>query len=322
MVQAVLIERSGGGAIPAIGIPMRLAAIVILTAGMLSCARAEASRQPVEVEMSNVDLHMTPDITLHVRHLRGRFQPAAQRAVPYLDDKTSYTVAVDTGVVSIGLASLNALMSQTLADDKSNVDKLKISVDEDGNLRQKGVIDKAINIPFNVKAGVEATPDGRLRVHMKSVKGFGIPMKRLMKIFHLEMDDLLRVRPGNGVTVDGNDLLLDPARLMPPPALSGRLTTARIENNAVVQVFGDGAPRHLSPPAVSRNFIYWRGGSLSFGKLTMTATDLELVDMDPKDPFDFSVERWNDQLVAGYSKTTARRGLKAHMPDYNDLPRR
>ena len=26
--------------------------------------------------------------------------------------------------------------------------------------------------------------------------------------------------------------------------------------------------------------------------------------MDPKDPFDFSVERWNDQLVAGYSKTT------------------
>jgi hypothetical protein len=53
----------------------------------------------------------------------------------------------------------------------------------------------------------------------------------------------------------------------------------------------------------------------------MTATDLELVDMDPSDPFDFSVEHWNDQLVAGYSKTTAARGLKAHMPDYNDLGR-
>ena len=272
--------------------------------------------------MGNVDLHLTTDITLHVRHLRGRFQPAAQRAVAYLDDKTSYTVAVDTGVVSIDLTSLNALMNRTLADDNSNVDKLKITVDQEGNLRQKGVIDKAINIPFNVKAGIEATPDGRLRVHTKSVKGFGVPMQRLMKIFHFEMDDLLRVRPGNGVTVEGNDLLLDPARLMPPPAIRGRITAARVENNAVVQVFGDGAPRHLSPPAVSRNFIYWRGGSLSFGKLTMQSTDLELVDMDPKDPFDFSVERWNDQLVAGYSKTTPARGLKAHMPDYNDLPRR
>ena len=54
----------------------------------------------------------------------------------------------------------------------------------------------------------------------------------------------------------------------------------------------------------------------------MTATDLELVDMDPKDWFDFSVERWNDQLVAGYSKTTGVRGLKAHMPDYNDLKKK
>jgi hypothetical protein len=52
----------------------------------------------------------------------------------------------------------------------------------------------------------------------------------------------------------------------------------------------------------------------------MTETDLELVDDDPKDPFDFSVDRWNEQLVAGYSKITPGRGLKAHMPDYNDLP--
>ena len=70
---------------------------------------------------------------------------------------------------------------------------------------------------------------------------------------------------------------------------------------------------------MSRNFIYWRGGQLSFGKLTMTDTDLELVDNDPRDPFDFSVDHWNDQLVAGYSKTTSRRGLKAIVPDYNDL---
>jgi len=287
---------------------------------MLSCARAEAARQPVEVEMSNVDLHITSDITLHVKQLRGRFDPAPQRAAPYLDDKTSYSVVVDSGVVSIDLASLNALMNQTLADDRSNVDKLKISVDQEGNLRQKGVIDKAVNIPFNVKAGIEATPDGKLRVHTKSVKGFGIPMKRLMKVFSIEMDDLLKVRPGHGVTVDGNDLILDPATLLPPPSIRGKVTAARLENNAVIQTFGDGTVRHLSPPAISPNFIYWRGGSLSFGKLTMVSTDLELVDMDPKDPFDFSIDRWNDQLVAGYSKTTTARGLKAHMPDYNDLP--
>lgn len=298
---------------------MRIVWIGLLSSAMLACARVEASRQPVEVEMSNVDLHLTPDITLHVRHLRGRFEPAGQRTTPFLDDKTSYSVAVDSGVVAIDLASLNALMTRTLADDGSNVDKLKISVDDKGDLKQKGVIDKGLPIPFSVKAGVEATPDGKLRVFTKSVKGFGMPMKPLMKMFHLEMDDLLKVKPGRGVTVRDNDLILDPAMLLPAPTMRGNVISARIENDAVVQTFGDGIARHLNPAASGKNFIYWRGGSLAFGKLTMTATDLELVDADPKDPFDFSAEHWNDQLVAGYSKTTASGGLKAHIPDYNDL---
>jgi hypothetical protein len=51
----------------------------------------------------------------------------------------------------------------------------------------------------------------------------------------------------------------------------------------------------------------------------MAETDLELIDNDPDDPFDFSVDHWNDQLVAGYSKNTPNRGLKTHIPDYSDL---
>ena len=51
----------------------------------------------------------------------------------------------------------------------------------------------------------------------------------------------------------------------------------------------------------------------------MRDTDLELIDQDQADPFDFSVARYNDMLVAGYSKNTPRRGLKTYMPDYDDL---
>src|SRR5688572_522613 len=214
---------------------MRIVLIAIATSALVDCARLEATKEPVEVEMHNVDLRLQDDVTLHVKDLRGTFEPAPKREVPYLDDTKSYTVSVSSGVVAIDLASLNALMTRTLADDNSNVDKLKISVDEKGDLRQKGVIDKAVNIPFNVKAGIEATPDGKLRVFTKSVKGFGVPMTRLMKVFHLEMDDLLKVKPGHGVTVRNNDLILDPATLLPPPSLRGAITSARIQGDAVVQ---------------------------------------------------------------------------------------
>jgi len=61
--------------------------------------------------------------------------------------------------------------------------------------------------------------------------------------------------------------------------------------------------------------MFYRGGTLRFGKLTMQDTDLLLVDANQKDAFEFSPERYNDQLVAGYSKNTNTHGLVVYMPD-------
>jgi hypothetical protein len=297
---------------------MRTMSLVLSVALASACASAEASRQPVQVEMRNVDLHVTSDVVLHIRHLRGQFVPVAGRQLPYLDARQSYSVAIDSGEIAIDIASLNALMTRTLGDDRSNVEKLRVSI-EDGVMRQKGVIDSAINIPFTSKSTVSATPDGRIRISTTSVKGFGVPLKPFMKVFGLKMDEIVKVDAGTGVVADGNDLILDPATLLPPPSMQGKITAVRIEGNSLVQSFGPGRQRPLSPRPVSANYIYWRGGQLSFGKLTMAETDLELIDRDPRDPFDFSVDHWNDQLVAGYSKTMPNRGLKAYVPDYGDL---
>ena len=283
---------------------------------------AHPGPQPVEVEMHNVNLRATPDITLHIRHLRGRFVPTGRAEIPYLDDKHSYFVTIDSGEIALDMASLNALMRRTLGDGNSNVAKVEISTDDEHRLRQKGVLKKGVPVPFDVRGAVEATPDGRIRVHAAKVRGFGLPVTPIMKIFGVEMDDLLKVKPGHGVTVDNNDLILDPQQLVPPPAIRGKVTAVRVTDEGMVQVFGGGERLRMSPPAMSKNYIYWRGNELRFGKLMMTETDLELVDDDPSDPFDFSVDNWNDQLIAGYSKNTPNRGLKSHMPDYADLKRR
>jgi hypothetical protein len=300
---------------------MRAACLAILALLSLVGTSVTAGKTPVEVEMRNVDLHLTPDVGLHIRHLRGRFVAAGSRHAPYLDDPRSYSVTVDTGEVAVDLDSLNAVMARALGQGRSNARNLHTSIDEEGSLRQKGVVKKGISVPFNLKASLGATPDGKIRVRSESVKGFGVPVNPLLKAFGIEMDDLLKVEPGRGVRVEGNDLVLDPSMLLPPPAMNGKITAVRIEDDMLVQSFGSGAPRPMSPRATAKNYIYWRGGQLVFGKLTMTETDLELVDDDPMDPFDFSVDHWNEQLVAGYSKATVERGLKAHLADYNDLPR-
>ncbi len=297
---------------------MRTLMLVLVIALMSACARVEASRPPLQVHMSNVDLRVAPDVTLHVRQLSGQFVSTSDR-IPYLDDTQSYEVVVDSGEVALDTASLNALMTRVLGHGQSNLDKLRITFTEDGALQQKGTLDKAINIPFNTKGAVSVTPDGRIRVKTTSMKGFGLPLKPVMSLFRVEMDDLVKVKPGIGVVVDDNDLILDPSQLLTSPHIKGRLSAVRVEHGSLVQVFGSGDAKPVSPRPLSRNHIYWRGAQLSFGKLIMNDTDLELVDMDPNDPFDFSIGDWNAQLTAGYSKTLPDKGLRAFMPDYHDL---
>lgn len=292
----------------------------ILLAALAGANGAADAGRPVHVDMRNVDFHVASDVTLHVRELRGRFVPVGRR-VPYLDDKRSYAIEIDSGTVGVDIASLNALMARRLGGGGSNLDELEVSFTDDGKLRQRGVIDSFVDVPFDARAVVTATPDGRIRVRTTSIRTLGIPMTRVMKLLHLEMRDMVRIARGTGVTTDGNDFVLDPALLLPAPAVRGRVTAVRIERDQLVQTFGSGAGKAVAPRPLSRNHIYWRGGELSFGRLTMTDTDLELVDMDPEDPFDFSVDHWNRQLVAGYSKTLSNGALEAHMPDDNDLRR-
>jgi hypothetical protein len=268
--------------------------------------------------MRNVDLHVTGDVTLRVRSLRGRFVPTRPDGVPNLDDRDSYVVQVDAGEIALDEASLNALMNEhVFGHGKKPIKDLEVHL-ENGVVKQKGVLDKGVQLPFNVEGAVTATPDGKIRVHAKSIRSLGLPMKPLLKVLGVDMADIVKVEPSHGLTVDANDFVLDPEKMLPPPRLRGRVTSVRVEGRQVVQTFG-GAKPSLLAGATAPNHIFWRGGRLRFGKLMMTDTDLELIDEDPSDPFDFSVANYNEMLVAGYSRNTPQSGLKTYLPDYDDL---
>jgi len=121
-----------------------------------------------------------------------------------------------------------------------------------------------------------------------------------------------------GVRSEENDLILDPQQILPPPHIEGRVTAIRIEGNQIVQVFGN-KPKAELPLAFGGNYMAYRGAQLRFGKLTMSDTDMILIDMDPKDPFDFYLDHYRDQLVAGHTKITPEFGLRVFMRDFNKL---
>lgn len=287
-----------------------------------SASTGARAAEPVATRMRHVVFHLGKGIEMRVDDLNGRLVSTTS-GPPAFDDVSSYVVEMEYARVSLTAESLTNLMNNyVFAAADAPLKKLKIEI-EGNELKQSGVLVKGLSVPFHLRASIAATPDGKIRLHPTSMKAAGFLSKRVLDFFGLELERLVKVNAATGVTIDGDDLLLDPERLLPPPRIKGRLTRTWIENGVVVQQFGAPSQRPLTPPnGRFVNYMYYRGGTLRFGKLTMVDTDLVLVDTDPKDPFDFSPEKYNDQLVAGYSKNTRSHGLIVYMPDLADLPRR
>lgn len=101
--------------------------------------------------------------------------------------------------------------------------------------------------------------------------------------------------------------------------MEGHLASVRIEGGRLIQTFDTPGRSSKPEPASKANSIRFTGGIIRLGKMTLSDTDLELIDQDASDPFDFYPDKLIDQLVAGYSKNTRNGGLRTFMPDFEDL---
>ena len=281
----------------------------------------EPAAVETRVEMVNVNIHLDTELILHIRYLTGKFLSTKKGQPPTFDDKLSYVVAIDSGKVGVTMASMtHAMNTYVFAGPDAPLKNLQLHA-EGSQIRQKGTLQKGPGLPFEMLGTVSATPDGKMRIHPTEMKVAHLPVKGLMKLFGLDMAKLINTRKTKGVTVDDNDIILDPALMLPPPQMRGRITSVRVEGDEIVQIFGTERPDQpaAQPPS---NYMAYRGGVLRFGRLTMNNVDMQLIDAEPKDPFEFFPDHYNEQLVAGYSKTTVSGGLRVYMPDYNKISKR
>lgn len=281
----------------------------------------------VQAEMRNVDFSIADGVVLEIARLRGELIPVSGTAPAAFNDPRSFVLSIASAAIAIDTASLGALLTNhVFAYKGSPLGSLRISTDSN-LLVQKGVLKKGIHLPFTVKAEVTLTPEGLIRLHPTSIKVLGVGAGGLMKFFGLSLEELAKVAPGRGIRIDGNDFLLDPAAVMPPPRVRGRVTAVAVKNGRIYQVFGPAAAadsaRLIAPDSTRPNYMYFRKGVLRFGKLTMADADMLIIDDDASDRFDFSLPRYFEQLVASTHRTTPTDGLVVRMPDRNDMaPRR
>jgi hypothetical protein len=284
-------------------------------------SRPEHESGAVQVQMRNVMYHYTDNIAVHILRFGGELVPTTSGRPPVFDDKNSFSLHIAAAEISLDTKSLaNVLNTNVFAGKDAPLKDISVGI-EGGRLKVKGKLHKHGDISFETVGQLSATGDGRVRLHMEKIKAMHLPLKGLMDLFGLDIADLIKTGKVQGVEVDKDDLILDTGKILPPPRIAGRVTEVRLEGNNIVQVFG--APQKFSwSRSTVQNYMAYHGNKLQFGKLTMADADMVLIDPDPKDPFDFYLDRYKDQLVAGYSKTTRENGLRVYMVDFNKLNRK
>jgi hypothetical protein len=281
-------------------------------------AHASQESGAVQVQMHNVMYHFTDQVAAHLINVGGSLVPTKAGHFPVFDDKESFELRLTAAEITMDPQSLaNVLNTHVFSGSDAPLKDISVSI-ENGLLKIKGKLHKKGDIGFETEGRLSATADGKIRLHAEKIKALHLPVKGLMDLFGVDIADLIKNGKVRGVQVEKDDLILDPGGILPPPRISGKITDIHLEGNNIVQIFGD--PKKypwIKVPA--QNYMAYRGNRLQFGKLLMSDTDLVIIDPAPKDPFDFYLDRYKDQLVAGYSKTTPTFGLHVYMVDFNKL---
>jgi hypothetical protein len=276
------------------------------------------------IEIRNVTMHLDERATVRIRRLRGEMVSTAPGQPAVLDDRESFGIRVTSGTVALTGADLTTLMNDFIFAYRGAPLRNLRARPGNGAVSLTGTMHKGVDLHFEITSTMSLTPDGMVRLHPTRTRILGVDGQKLMSALGLHLDDMLNLKGSRGATVKGDDILLDPTKILPPPAMKGTIGVAGVQGNDVVIEFA-GTPEdsvfgtYVRPDSTTPNFVYFRGSRLRFGKLLMTDTDLQIVDANPVDPFDLNLKEYAKQLVAGTSRTLENQGLHVDMPDYSSL---
>lgn len=296
-------------------IPAKSFAVLTLICAMVS-ASAQRAYTDVNVEMRNIFYHFNPQITVRIFELQGTVEPTHKDTIVVFDDAKSFLIAIQNAKISISTQVLGTALNERLfAGSDSPLKNLQIS-SENQKLKVKGRLHSKGDVPFEMIGTLSATPDGKVRIHAEHIKALHLPVKGLMDLLGLNISKMISSSQMEGVRAEGDDLILDPQQILPLPRIRGKVSSVQVMGDQVIQIFG--RPGRLSRE-IAGNYMSYRGGELQFGKLKMENSDMDLIDLNPQDWFDFYLDHYREQLSAGYTKITPQFGLRVHMRDYGKL---
>ncbi len=277
---------------------------------------------PTFTNMKNVFLRVDPEIGVMINHMTGRLEPKRSGDPVIFDDVKSFIFHVGQGELEIDEENISRLKNKyTFNFPDSPIKDVKVEF-LPGRIKMSGKMKKLIWVPFSMEGTVSPTPDGKILLTPSDIRTAGIPVKSMLSLFGLTTSKLISISAERGLYFEGNNVILDPGTLFPPPKLDGAVTRVEVlQGKMRLYMQGrENIPQRVAPDLSARNYMHVFGGNILIMNELQRGAELQMVDMQPNTPFDFYLGEYKRHLRAGYVKVVNDQGsLITLMPDYTQL---
>lgn len=285
----------------------------------------DSGTRGVGIEVHNVDYELADGVGFYVKSLKGMLVPHDSSKPVNFDDPAEYDIHIYTGTVVVRPSDLDALFNQYVltyepralssVENHTTKNTLKVSV----AARLFKFIPPAGGLPTTLSGPVKVTNDNELVYTPDSVSSLGLPLLPILKATGLSLSTITPFKR-TGVRLDGNQLIMNPATLFPPPALKiDHIKSAKLSDAGLTLVFSSpqGTPTFASPPVDTDSYIWLQSGDARFYGTVLVNARLLLMNNDHK-RLHFNLYHYRAQSAAGRINSRMDGTLIARVPNNFD----
>ncbi len=290
--------------------------------GMKAAGARDSGVRNVALEARNVDFYLADGVGYHIKRLKAALVPKEAGEPVDFDDPNQYTIHILSGEVLIRPQDLDALFNnyvltyepRSLASVENHTSKDTLAVTVGARLFK--FIPPVGGLPTTLSGPVKVGDDNWLVYTPTSVKQLGMPVKPLLDAVGLSLATVTPFdRPG--VKLEGDQLLMDPETLFPPPRLTiDRITKASLDDDGLTLVFASDSSDagFTDPPHAADSYIWVQSGDARFFSTLLVNAHLELLSNNDE-PLEFHLYHYRAQSAAGTIKSDADGTLIVRVPN-------
>lgn len=286
----------------------------------------QKSRTGTYLSLDNVNFRFAENVPVLLKNVNADLIPQNKSGVVNFDDPNSFIISIFKADAYIKAETLEVIFKEYIFNYPESVlklDRIKFIDEKNNKIFLNGSLKFIIWLDFELEGTLSFSKEKKqILIAADKITALGIGgAKSLLGLVALNLEKLLPIPDGRGVTVKDNTIYVSPFAIFPPPKMEGEVQFINLENN-FLHIFMDNGKSVPVPPRPipkSKNYLFLFKGDMKFGKLFMVDTYLQMVDTDETDIFDFYLKEYFRILSDHGTATLGRdKSVKVTMPDYND----